>query len=120
MSQPVREWRMGPNEYSELQEKSAVRKIVNKEKHMENEVPSDKPNPIPLPKPSVGRIVLFHFQASDANLNNGLLVAPAIITAVWSDTCVNLKVLADNPHDQWKTSMSLGEGPGQWSWPPRV
>lgn len=86
---------------------------------MENEVPVTTPA-VPLQKPSIGRIVIYHFSAADTNLNNGLLIAPAIITAVWGDTCVNLKVLADNPHDQWKTSRNLGEGPDQWSWPPRV
>jgi hypothetical protein len=86
---------------------------------MDNQMPSAAPAK-PLQKPSIGRIVIYHFPASDINLNNGLLVAPAIITAVWGDTCVNLKVLADNAHDQWLTSRNLGEGPGQWSWPERV
>lgn len=71
-------------------------------------------------RPSIGRIVLYHFDSSEFNLNNNQPVAPAIITSVWSDTCVNLKVLADDVHDHWKTSRNIGEGPGQWSWPPRV
>ena len=45
-------------------------------------------------KPTVGRIV--HFKSADASqMGNGAEVVPAIITRVWSDTCVNLTVMRD-------------------------
>lgn len=64
--------------------------------------------------PSVGRIV--HVTV-DPKVNNGSDIAPAIITRVWSDTCVNLRVLYDGPavppegtHRQdWLTSWSVHE-----------
>ncbi len=72
-------------------------------------------------KPSVGRIVHFNFPQHEAIvLNNNLKVAPAIIVRVWSDTCVNLKVLTDGVHDIWKTSIDQGDQPNQWNWPPLI
>jgi hypothetical protein len=41
-------------------------------------------------KPSLGRIVLFRSEPA-----NGVNEHPAIITRVWSDTCVNLTVFLD-------------------------
>jgi hypothetical protein len=72
-------------------------------------------------KPSIGRIVLFRTHAS-----NGALEHPAIITRVWSDTCVNLSVFPDFGEPQPRTSVNQNEsldGPNQdyaWRWPPRV
>jgi hypothetical protein len=65
-------------------------------------------------KPSIGRIV--HFVASEGH-------APAIITRVFSDTCVNLRVFRDNGQtpDHY-TSVSLdekGEQSFTWHWPER-
>lgn len=65
-------------------------------------------------KPAIGRIV--HVLV-DPGINNGSDVAPAIITRVWSDTCVNLRVLHDGPviapqqqyRPEWLTSWSLHE-----------
>jgi len=65
-------------------------------------------------KPSVGRIV--HVTV-DPSRNNGADVAPAVITRVWGDNCVNLRVLYDGPpvapehhHRQdWLTSWPLHE-----------
>jgi hypothetical protein len=54
--------------------------------------------------PSLGRIVLF---TVPPHSNNASDVAPAIITRVWSDTCVNLRVLLDSQSLDWKTSMPL-------------
>ncbi len=45
---------------------------------------------------------------------------PAVIVAVWSETCVNLKVIGDGPQDTWVTSVSEGTGERSWSWPERV
>jgi hypothetical protein len=58
------------------------------------------------PTPSVGRIVHI---AMDPAANNGGDIAPAVITRVWSDTCVNLRVLIDGPNVDWRTSVTLWE-----------
>jgi hypothetical protein len=57
-------------------------------------------------KPSIGRIV--HVLV-DPQTNNGSDVAPAMITRVWSDTCVNIRVSRDNHPgpEEWLTSISL-------------
>ena len=60
------------------------------------------------PKPAVGRIVHV---IVDPKRNNGSDVAPAMITRVWSDTCVNLRVIPDyypGP-EEWLTSVPLYE-----------
>lgn len=68
--------------------------------------------------PEVGHLVLYRvpYPMKDV-LNNGSTIAPAIITRVWTHTCVNLKILYDGTHDEWKTSVSLGVAEGQWSFP---
>lgn len=80
-------------------------------------------------KPTIGRIVIYNTTygereamqeasrlTSGCNVQNKL---PAIIVAVWSDTCVNLKVISDghSRSDFWKTSASQGDQDGQWNWP---
>lgn len=75
-------------------------------------------------KPSIGRIVLVPMDPAE---NNGSDVAPAVITRVWNDVMINVKILTDGPADQWRTSLSLhAERPDEilgthyaW-WPPRV
>lgn len=77
-------------------------------------------------KPSLGRIVLVPM---DPTTNNGNELAPAVITRVWNDTLINVKVLTDAPLDQWRTSLTLlDQAPIEgvpaglhmaW-WPPRV
>ena len=59
-------------------------------------------------KPAIGRIVHV---VVDPKTNNGSDVAPAMITRVWSDTCVNLRVIRDNypGAEEWLTSWSLHE-----------
>ena len=73
-------------------------------------------------KPSVGRVVHYQVAGHDSDdiRYNYAKILPAIIVRVWSDTCVNLKVFTDGPNDGWKTSVVLGNEPGQWSWPPYV
>jgi hypothetical protein len=77
-------------------------------------------------KPSIGRIVIF--QLPD---RSSIDVCPAIITRVWSDTCVNLRLLPDcdltgpvsaMPQGNTPTSVLFSEGGGgrTWHWPPRV
>lgn len=82
-----------------------------------------------LMKPTVGRIVNYSCtKAEQELLNNFQQVAPAIITAVWSDTCVNLKILHDGTLDRWKTSVIKFDSniknsdgfaftEGVWDWP---
>ena len=75
-------------------------------------------------KPSLARMVLA---VVDPALNNGADVAPAVITRVWSDELVNVRVLLDSEAVLWKTSVSLcadedtarAKGHAVY-WPPRV
>ena len=70
--------------------------------------------------PTVGRIVYYYPTKEEQELmNNYQTVAPAIITAVWSDSCVNLKVMYDGNFNAWKTSVyqSLNKAPSSWNWP---
>jgi len=51
-------------------------------------------------------------------------VCPAIIVAVWSDTCVNLRVMLDGTDEFWAlsrnpVSMDDSDIPGRWFWPVR-
>jgi hypothetical protein len=69
-------------------------------------------------KPTIGRIVTFHCDEKQREqLNNYQHEAPAIITNVWSDQCVNLKVILDGKENIWETSVPFGTGEKQWSWP---
>lgn len=54
--------------------------------------------------PALGRIV--HVFVDPAR-NNGSDVAPAVITRVWNEHGVNLKVLLDSPDNIWLTSVAL-------------
>jgi hypothetical protein len=76
-------------------------------------------------KPTIGRIV--HYKLTDdeiSNLdgihNNKMSLLPAIITTVWSDTCINVQVFVDGHKGSfWKTSINEGSEAGSWSWPTR-
>ena len=83
-------------------------------------------------KPSVGRIV--HYHPGDQEDRKGQPY-PAVITHVWSDTCVNLETMNDGsfPLRIGSTGMDVEKNPtsvclaneGQtegrrWEWPPRV
>ena len=83
-------------------------------------------------KPSIGRIVHF-VQKKPEGYSEGLVHIPAIIIAVWSDTCVNLQVFTDGSNSEgsdhyqtsvkWITSSSLDETglqPRTWHWPEKV
>lgn len=74
--------------------------------------------------PTVGRIVLVPM---DPATNNGADIAPAVIVRVWNERCVNVRVLADSPESEWRTSLlqvedlaDSGAGLHFWMWPPRV
>jgi hypothetical protein len=78
-------------------------------------------------KPTIGRIVIYTPSDSDkakmeaaSKIKGGCNVMdklPAVITAVWGDTCVNLKVICDGNLDLWVTSATQGEEPMNWNWP---
>jgi hypothetical protein len=72
-------------------------------------------------KPTVGRIVNFVVDEQtqvriDGNVQK---ILPAVIVAVWTDTCVNLKVITDGKNDVWVTSVSYGVESRNWHWPER-
>jgi methionine-rich copper-binding protein CopC len=81
---------------------------------------------IVMQKPSIAHMVIVPM---DPNRNNGADEAPAIITRVFSDTLINVKILSDGPEGpEWRTSVALLEqkperivGTGHFAWwPPRV
>ena len=79
-------------------------------------------------KPTIGRIVHF-VQKKPAGYGDALVHLPAIIVAVWGDTCVNLKVFTDGTNSdpaetnsvKWIASATLDETvtpqPYTWHWP---
>lgn len=88
-------------------------------------------------KPTIGRIVHF-VQEKPPNYQPSVgpkltMHLPAIITAVWGDTCVNLQVFSDGSNSEidgtnfrsvkWLTSISLDASetpqPRTWHWPER-
>lgn len=81
-------------------------------------------------KPTIGRIVIYNLTPEQqvklggnhcTHYENGTVTgsnkAVAIIVAVWSDTCVNLKVLGDSNNNLWVTSATQGDQLYQWNWP---
>lgn len=69
--------------------------------------------------PTIGRIVIYRYTEICSH-GNFAEVCPAVVVRVWSDTCVNLKLLEDGNRNEWKTSVLQGDGKGQWQWPGRV
>ncbi len=79
-------------------------------------------------KPSIGRIVHF-VQKKPAGYGDALVHLPAIIVAVWGETCVNLQVFTDGTNSdeanmapvKWVTSANLDASknpqPRTWHWP---
>lgn len=57
-----------------------------------------------MPKPALGRIV--HVFVDPAR-NNGADVAPAMITRVWNEEGVNIRVMLDGTETPWMTSVTL-------------
>lgn len=80
-------------------------------------------------KPSIGRIVVFKCKP-DAGLPLNVHTLPAIITRVWSETCINVVVFPDGwgPAQCFGvTSVQYDEADAEnmhmhtaWSWPARV
>lgn len=69
-------------------------------------------------KPTIGRIVIYRYYPLGGP--NGSEFCPAVIVRVWTDTCVNLKLLEDGPENSWKTSVMHGIDNAQWDWPFRA
>ena len=79
-------------------------------------------------KPTIGRIVHF-VQKKPAGYGEVLVHLPAIITAVWGETCVNLQVFTDGTNSdeqnmfpvKWVTSVVMDPSgdpqPRTWHWP---
>lgn len=77
-----------------------------------------------MTSPSIGRIVHYRPEAAGAE------VRPAVITKVWSDTCVNLHVFGGLLAGPDGTVETQGNFPASvtesetsarsWFWPPRV
>ena len=84
-------------------------------------------------KPSKGRIVLYTFPlGTEHNMSAAAgqeRTVPAVITNVWSEDCVNLRVFTDG----WQPIPSVtsvtrrdtmseanADLAGYWEWPPRV
>lgn len=68
--------------------------------------------------PSVGRIVMYRGLVS-----NDLSEHPAIITRVWSDTCVNLTIFPDAGLPEPRTSVIMLGGENTtmgWGWPVKI
>ncbi len=88
-------------------------------------------------QPTVGRIVHYTISEQDVeeiarqrghrrsptspvgNQMHAGEVMPMVVTAVWSEDCVNGQVLLDGNDSLWVTSVSEGEGEYSWCWPPR-
>lgn len=75
-----------------------------------------------MSKPTIGRIVIYNTTEAqrkefEKNNENQAKQLPAIIVAVWSNSCVNLKVITDGKNDLWVTSSVQGEQDGNWNWP---
>ena len=74
-------------------------------------------------KPTIGRIVIYKTTEADRTLartaanHNVQEELPAIVVAVWSETCINVRVFSDGNSLEWKTSILQGEQEGQWHWP---
>lgn len=84
-------------------------------------------------KPTIGRIVHFVQKRPYGYPEGSTAVLPAMITAVWGDTCVNLQVFTDGTNSEgeygalslkWVTSVTLDESetpqPRTWHWPLRA
>lgn len=77
--------------------------------------------------PTIGRVVIYNTTDTDkakmkaaSAINGGCNVQdklPAIIVAVWSEECVNLKVITDGNLELWVTSSMKGSAPRNWEWP---
>jgi len=78
--------------------------------------------------PQLGQTVLYiptqeqkDNMKSNPEICNEADKLPAIVTAVWSETCVNLKIMHDGDlPDLWETSSSQGDQERQWDFMPEL
>lgn len=56
-------------------------------------------------------------EASNKGEGNVQDKLPAVVVAVWGETCVNLKVITDGNLDLWVTSSQKGDNLGNWNYP---
>lgn len=72
-------------------------------------------------KPSIGRIVHYYPHDGDRFGETGEPIA-AVVVRVWTDECVNLRLLTDTTDTPWITSVRYDESHAEcsWSWPPRA
>jgi hypothetical protein len=86
------------------------------------EVGSPPPAKDPTPRPSMGRIVLFH----DARHSKIGVIRPAIVLFAQEDGLVDLEVFgASAMESSWTRVPPLGHPASEalrcfWTWPPRV
>jgi hypothetical protein len=66
---------------------------------------------------TIGRIVHFNVPEDMKPKVNWAEKLPAIIVRVWSNDCVNLKIITDGIEDIWQTSIPKGSDVNQWEWP---
>lgn len=86
-------------------------------------------------KPTIGHVVILTISEEQAKkinehraVNSRVLggnVAqageqyPLIVTAVWSESCLNGQAMLDGNDTLWITSAQQGDAHGQWRWPTR-
>lgn len=66
---------------------------------------------------AIGRIVIFNVPEDMKPKVNWAEKLPAIIVRIWSNDCVNLKIITDGTDDIWQTSVPKGTEVNQWQWP---
>ena len=82
-------------------------------------------------KPTIGRVIIYKPTEAEQNEMKFNLVTlqscnkqvelPGIVVAVWGESTINAQVFLDgHPGLLWKTSITQGDGEGQWNWPVKV
>lgn len=70
-------------------------------------------------KPSIGRIVIYNHPGS-ADGKYPPKQSPAVVQVVNADESVDLFVMSVTGGIFFGKSITQGDGPSQWNWPPRV
>jgi hypothetical protein len=69
---------------------------------------------IHAPPLAVGDVVIYHCRPDERGYNGGKADAAAVVTAVHSPSCVNVRVMLDSTSTLHHTSIEKGLSPGQW------